>query len=88
MIKEDETFDIRDAEQVAKKIKASISGKQFGYEDLLSPLIAEACIDVCPKNPHNFSVDNVRVCKIQGSNLSQSQVLERRGQGGISVLLT
>jgi hypothetical protein len=27
---------------------------------------AEACIDVVPKNPHNFNVDNVRVVKING----------------------
>lgn len=78
VIKEDESFDIRDVQQVARKVKATISGKQFGYEDLLSPLIARACIDVCPKNPHNFNVDNVRVCKIQGSSLAQSQVLTRR----------
>lgn len=74
VLKEDETFNIRSVEQVTKRIKATISGKQFGYEDVLCPLIAEACIDVCPKNPHNFNVDNVRVCKIQGSNLTQSQV--------------
>jgi len=27
---------------------------------------AEACIDVVPKNPNNFNVDNVRVAKING----------------------
>lgn len=27
---------------------------------------AEACIDVVPKNPNNFNVDNVRVVKING----------------------
>ncbi len=30
------------------------------------PPLAEACIDVVPKNPHNFNVDNVRVVKING----------------------
>ena len=57
---------MRDAAAVAERIKGSISSKQYGYENLLAPLIAEACIDVVPKNPHNFNVDNVRVVKISG----------------------
>lgn len=31
-----------------------------------APPSTEACIDVVPKNPHNFNVDNVRVVKING----------------------
>ena len=46
------------------------------FEHLLSPLVAEACIDVCPKNPHNFNVDNVRVVKIQGASLQASSVIK------------
>jgi len=59
-----EALDVRDAAAVAARIKGSVSSKQFGYEDLLCPLIAEACIGVCPKNPASFNVDNVR-CKWQ-----------------------
>ncbi len=55
-----EALDVRDAAAVAARIKGSVSSKQFGYEDLLCPLIAEACIGVCPKNPASFNVDNVR----------------------------
>ena len=55
-----DTLDVRDASAVAQRIKGSVSSKQFGYEDLLCPLIAEACIGVCPKNPVSFNVDNVR----------------------------
>ena len=52
-----DTLDVRDAAAVAGRIKGSVSSKQFGYEDLLCPLIAEACIGVCPKNPASFNVD-------------------------------
>lgn len=51
--------------QIARRLKGSISSKISGYEDVLAGLVAEACIDVCPKNPNNFNVDNVRVIKIQ-----------------------
>ena len=57
-------------------LKASISSKQSGYESLLCPLIAEACINVCPKNPHNFNVDNVRVCKLVGGSVYDSMVVK------------
>ena len=43
--------------------QGTISSKQYGCEDLVTRLVAKACIDVCPKNPKNFNVDNVRVCK-------------------------
>lgn len=62
--------------QVAQRIKGSVSSKQYGYEDLLCPLIAQACIDVCPKNPNNFNVDNVRVVKITGSGAYNSSVVK------------
>jgi hypothetical protein len=42
-----------------------VSSKQLGYEDLLCPLIAQACMDVVPTNPHNFNVDNVRTVKVR-----------------------
>ena len=61
--------------QVAQRIKGSISSKQAGYEDILSPLVAGACIEVCPKNPANFNVDNVRVCKIPGSGVHDCRVV-------------
>ena len=57
-------------------LKSSVSSKQSGYESLLCPLIAEACICVCPKNPHNFNVDNVRVCKLVGGSVYDSVVVK------------
>ncbi len=44
---------------VAKALRGVIASKQYGYEDLLAPLIAKACFQVCPKNPKNFNVDSV-----------------------------
>lgn len=60
--------------QVALRLRGAISSKQLGYEDLLSPLIAESCIDVVPTNPVNFNVDNVRIVKIMGGALPDSKV--------------
>ena len=37
-----ETIDVRDKAVVAERIKGSVSSKQYGYEDLLAPLIAGA----------------------------------------------
>ena len=62
--------------QVAHRIRGAVSSKQYGFEDLLCPLIAQACIDVCPKNPNNFNVDNVRVIKITGSGAYNSSVVK------------
>lgn len=69
-------LDIRDKSAVATRLRGSVSSKQNGYEDVICPLVAEACIDVCPTNPNNFNVDNVRVVKITGASLHQSQVVK------------
>ena len=61
--------------QVAQRIRGSVSSKQAGYEDILCPLVAAACIDVCPKNAANFNVDNVRVCKIPGSGVHDCRIV-------------
>lgn len=77
-------------EQVAQRIRGSVSSKQYGLEDLLCPLIAKACIEVCPKNANNFSVDNVRVVKIPGggaydSTVVKGLVLKRGAEGTIKI---
>lgn len=35
----------------------------------------QACIQVCPKNPANFNVDNVRVAKLLGGGLHDSTIV-------------
>ncbi|GJY72111.1 T-complex protein 1 subunit theta [Tanacetum coccineum] len=64
-----ETMDVRNKEEVILRMKAPVASKQYGNEDILCPLIADACIQVCPKNPTNFNVDNVRVAKLLGGGL-------------------
>lgn len=61
---------------LSKSIHAAVAAKQFGQEDLLCPLIAQACLAVMPKNVYNFNVDNVRVCKILGGSLDMSSVIK------------
>lgn len=53
-----------------------LAAKQYGYEDILAKLVAEAALTVMPPNPANFNVDNVRVVKIMGGSLVQSRVVK------------
>lgn len=71
-----EKMDVRVKDEVIKRMKAAVASKQFGQEDILCPLIAEACIQVCPKNPANFNVDNVRVAKLQGGGLYNCSIIQ------------
>ncbi|KAL1338799.1 hypothetical protein HN51_033386 [Arachis hypogaea] len=70
-----ETMDVRDKEQVISRMRAAVASKQFGQEDTICSLVADACIQVCPKNPANFNVDNVRVAKLLGGGLHNSTVV-------------
>ncbi|EPS74226.1 hypothetical protein M569_00521 [Genlisea aurea] len=71
-----ETMNVKDKGDVILRMRSSVASKQFGQEDILCPLIAEACIQVCPMNPVNFNVDNVRVTKLIGGGLHDSKVLQ------------
>jgi len=66
---------VRNLTEVTKCLRSVISAKQYGYEDMLAPLIATACIQVVPKNAKNFNVDNVRTAKILGGGVLDTQVL-------------
>jgi T-complex protein 1 subunit theta len=65
-----------DEASVARSVKCAVSSKQFGVEESLSKLVAKACIAVMPENTFNFNVDNIRVCKLLGGDLSQSYVVK------------
>jgi T-complex protein 1 subunit theta len=80
--------DVKDLKEVKKFMFACISSKQLGLEDIICELVADACIRVCPKDPANFSVENVRVSKLQGSNIYDSEVIKgmvvnRKPEGSI-----
>lgn len=62
-------------DSLATALKPAIASKQYGFEDTLSALVAEAALAVMPANPKNFNVDNVRVVKILGGSLAGSRVV-------------
>ncbi|GBP42328.1 T-complex protein 1 subunit theta [Eumeta japonica] len=70
-----EIKDCKDVKEVAKGIRPSIMSKQYGYEDFIAELVAKACVSIIPEKS-TFNVDNVRVCKILGAGLMQSEVLQ------------
>ncbi|XP_006650753.1 T-complex protein 1 subunit theta [Oryza brachyantha] len=70
-----ENMDVRSKEEVVLRMRSAVASKQFGQEDILCPLVADACMQVCPKNPANFNVDNVRVAKLLGGGLHNSSVV-------------
>ncbi|CAG9562539.1 unnamed protein product [Danaus chrysippus] len=70
----DEIKDCRNMDAVIKGIKPSIMSKQYGNEDFIAGLVAKACVAILPENT-TFNVDNVRICKILGAGLLQSEVL-------------
>ncbi|KAI0319566.1 T-complex protein 1 [Amylostereum chailletii] len=61
---------------LALAITPSIASKQYGSEDKLASLVAEAALSVMPDNPKLFNVDNVRVVKIMGGSLAGSTVVQ------------
>ncbi|KAJ9425376.1 chaperonin Cpn60/TCP-1 family [Fusarium oxysporum] len=72
----DKVEDMRDQEELSKAISTVIASKQNGNETFLADLVAEAVLNVLPKNPANFNVDNIRVVKIMGGSLEQSRVVK------------
>ncbi|GAB0091090.1 chaperonin containing TCP1 subunit 8 [Sergentomyia squamirostris] len=83
-----EIKDCRDFAQAKEAIRASIMSKQYGNEDFLAGLITKACIAILPEKT-TFNVDNIRVCKILGSGIGRSEVLQgmvfkRQVEGDVS----
>jgi hypothetical protein len=68
--------DMRNATQVSNVLKTAIGSHLYDYQDMLAPKIANACIQVCPKVVSNFNVDNVRVAKIVGGGVSDTEVVK------------
>jgi len=67
---------LTDVDEVARCLRPAIASKQYGYEDLLAPLLAKACIQILPKNPKNFNVDNVRVSKVLGGGIFDTTLVK------------
>jgi T-complex protein 1 subunit theta len=67
--------DLHNEKALKKSIRSAISSKQYGYEDVLADLVTRACLNVMPKNPKHFNVDNIRVVKIMGASIYNSVLL-------------
>jgi T-complex protein 1 subunit theta len=83
-----ENKDLMNLETVKLALKSCFSSKQLGYEDFLSNLVGSACIKALKEN-QTFNVDNVRVCKILGSgvlnsSVMQGMVLRREVEGSVT----
>jgi len=76
VVKDSKALDFSSVEEVANRLKGALQSKQNGYEEYLAPIVAQACIDICPDNRHNFNVDNVRVAKLVGGFVDQSQIIQ------------
>jgi len=48
----------------------------MSYSPFFANLIAQLCVQALPSNPDNFSTEHVRVCKLLGSNVYESFVLQ------------
>jgi T-complex protein 1 subunit theta len=70
-----EVKDLTNKESVKRALKACFSSKQLGYEEFLSELVGNACMQALKEN-QTFNVDNVRVCKILGSGVLNSTVMK------------
>lgn len=58
-----------------RALHSVIGSKQSGYSSFLTDLVVKAAMEILPANPRNFNVDSVRVVKILGSSLEESQVV-------------
>lgn len=70
-----EVKDYKNADDIKSGIRTAVMSKQYGKEDFLTELITKACISILPEKT-TFNVDNVRVCKILGSGLHNSKVVQ------------
>ena len=61
---------------LTRAVTPAIASKQYGSEDILARLVAEAALSVMPENNKTFNVDNVRVVKIMGGSLAGSKVVQ------------
>jgi len=71
--------DIYQVSQVSHVMRAVISSKQHLYAEFLANLISEACIATLPPKSATqrpFVVENIRVCKVLGSGITDSRIVK------------
>ena len=57
-------------------MKATVASKQYGLEDLLGGLITKACQHAISSTTGKFSTDNIRVQKVLGGGIQDSEVVQ------------
>jgi len=67
--------DFKDTEQVLPVIRSVLCPKIPVYFDYFSNLVTKACMQVMGDNPKGFDVEYIRVAKILGGSLYDSEVL-------------
>ena len=71
----DTVKDITNVAEVSKALRTAVAAKLYGWEDIIVPLVAQACIHILPSNPKDFVVDNIRICKVLGAGVSDSVLI-------------
>lgn len=64
--------DLHDPTQLALILKPALASKQYGYEDFLSNLVAEACTSVMPEDCRLFNTEAIRIAKVPGRSVRDS----------------
>ena len=67
--------DPRCYDEVVQCLRPVIAAKQYDYADVIAPLVARACIAVCPRDATRFNTDSVRVAKLIGAGVSDSAIV-------------
>jgi chaperonin GroEL (HSP60 family) len=69
---------IRDPKELKEAVKSVLATKQYGYEDLLTDLVCDACLTTMSptaKNP-KLNMDSVRISKLRGGTIPLSSVVK------------
>jgi T-complex protein 1 subunit theta len=61
--------------QLLTVLKPVLAAKQYGYEGVLAPLVATACLGTMSSNSSKVHAENVRVAKVLGGSVAQSKVI-------------
>lgn len=69
---------VRDPIELQAGIKSVLATKQYGYEDLLSGLVTNACLTtLSPTAAHpRLNMDSVRISKLRGGSIPLSSVVK------------
>jgi T-complex protein 1 subunit theta len=68
-------IDVMNREHLLTILKPVLASKQYGSEQVLAPLVADACLAVMNSNRTSFAVEAIRTVKILGAPITQSSLL-------------